>query len=147
MRLVDRLNSDISVGISRSMTQEVFDGGRGFRDPRLTIFPDLGVFKLRQVFGDGVLDAKFTSLNQHHCGNRSNSFCHGIDTKDGVCLHGLFVFDVAEAKRLRVDNFSSPGNHHGGSGNVLLTNQRLNFVSNQLELFRGHTYRGRVSDG
>lgn len=142
----------VAVGEAGGVAEEVADG-----DGALRFFGDVfhalwgalrsgdgddGVFEGGKVFGDGVVEAEFPFLVEHHHGDGGDGLGHRCDAEDGVGAHGLVVFDVLKAVGFEDDGATVAGNIHDAASEAVAGDLVLDGGIQTLEALGGEAGGG-----
>jgi hypothetical protein len=81
--------------------------------------------EFRRPLGDGILEPPHAALHQNHGGRGCHRLAHGGDAKDGIALDRQPSLDVAQARRIHLQQFTAPPYEAHHAGNIAGRNRML----------------------
>ena len=114
-----------SRGVSEQITYSDIpirrDGGEGGLSGGwiLSLDPNLEIFELRDVFGDGIVEQEASFLMEHHRTHAGDGLGHRIVTEDRIFDHRLAGLHVHLPEGLEIGTFPPASDEHDGPRHVL----------------------------
>ena len=128
------------------MAQQVFDGDRALQRLKHELSiglldTDLRFRKGRDVFRQRIVKPELAVIDQHHRGNRGDSFRHRIKPEDAVRGHRPSAFDIAQAEALEIDGLTVLLDQNDRAGNLAGGNLVADVIADPLQFFARETCR------